>query len=75
MPYSSPWTPNIIASNEPTKFDFIVPFAPSAVAGLKNFTLTARAGGTEHGVTEFSDVSMQILPTPVNPIAPGSTIY
>jgi hypothetical protein len=75
MPYSSPWTPNITASNEPTKFDFIVPFEPSAVAGLKNFTLTARAGGTEHGVTEFSDVSMQILPTPVNPIAPGSTIY
>ena len=75
MPYSSPWTPTVSASNEPTNFDFLVPFEPSSVSGLKNFTLTASAGGTEHGVTEFSNVSMQILPTPVNPIAPGSTIY
>lgn len=74
-PYLSPWTPTLSCTTNKTSFDFAVPIEPAAITGLRSFDLTTASTGTEHGITEISDLTMQILKTPYNPIAPGSTIF
>jgi hypothetical protein len=74
-PYSSPWTPNVPCSTEPATFDFAVPIQPSAIKDLRDLELAVTSTGTASGITEISNLTLQILKVPNNPIGPGGTVF
>jgi len=81
--YSSPWMPSVRFSKEWRKFDLAVPLEPSTIGSLKDLQIKLAISKPHNesngpsgppGINEFTDLNVEILKAPVNPLTPGHSI-